>query len=56
VPSMSALCPAASRGGFHAQAFEKLADILDRLDAAIIVDDMSFPGADLHPYDSGTMA
>lgn len=30
----------------HAQ---KLADILDRLDAAKVVQDMSFPGADLHP-------
>lgn len=30
----------------HAQ---KLADILDRLDAAEAVKDMNFPGSDLHP-------
>lgn len=37
-----------SKKGIQAQHAQKLADILDRLDAAIDVTDMRFPGAELH--------
>ena len=37
-----------SRKGIQAQHAQKLADILDRLDAAKEVKDMNFPGSDLH--------
>ena len=38
-----------SKRGIHLRYAQKLADILDRLDAAHQVEDMRFPGADLHP-------
>jgi len=38
-----------SKKGIQPKHAQKLSDILDRLDAATIVEDMSFPGADLHP-------
>src|SRR5258706_15860636 len=38
-----------SKKGIQPKHARKLADILDRLDAAHVVEDMSFPGADLHP-------
>jgi toxin HigB-1 len=38
-----------SKKGIQPKHAEKLADILDRLDAAKAVEDMNFPGADLHP-------
>ena len=34
--------------GIQAQHAQKLADILDRLDAARDITDMKFPGSDLH--------
>jgi len=37
-----------AKKGIQAQHAQKLADILDRLDAAKDVTDMKFPGADLH--------
>jgi len=38
-----------SKKGIQPKHAQKLSDILDRLDAATIVEDMNFPGADLHP-------
>lgn len=38
-----------SKKGIQPKHAQKLADILDQLDAAKVVQDMSFPGADLHP-------
>jgi proteic killer suppression protein len=38
-----------SKKGIQPKQAQKLADILDRLDAVKAVHDMSFPGADLHP-------
>ncbi|MBI4715165.1 MAG: type II toxin-antitoxin system RelE/ParE family toxin [Nitrospirae bacterium] len=37
-----------SKKGIQPQHGQKLADILDRLDAAKVVKDMNFPGSDLH--------
>lgn len=37
-----------SKKGIQAQHAQKLADILDRLDASSDVTDMKFPGSDLH--------
>ncbi len=37
-----------SKKGIQAQHAQKLADLLDRLDAARDVTDMKFPGSDLH--------
>jgi len=37
-----------TKKGIQAQHAQKLADILDRLDAARDVTDMKFPGSDLH--------
>ncbi|MBI5746842.1 MAG: type II toxin-antitoxin system RelE/ParE family toxin [Nitrospirae bacterium] len=37
-----------SKKGIQAQNAQRLADILDRLDAARDVTDMKFPGSDLH--------
>jgi len=34
--------------GIQAQHAQRIADILDRLDASIVVQDMSFPGSGLH--------
>lgn len=38
-----------SKKGIQPKHAQKLSDILDRLDAAKVVQDMNFPGADLHP-------
>jgi proteic killer suppression protein len=38
-----------SKRGIQPRHAQKLADILDRLDAAHQVDDMRYPGSDLHP-------
>jgi len=38
-----------SKKGIQPKHAQKLSDILDRLDAATTVEDMNFPGADLHP-------
>lgn len=38
-----------SRKGIQPKQAGKLADILDRLHAAKVAGDMSFPGSDLHP-------
>jgi proteic killer suppression protein len=38
-----------SKRGIQPQYAQKLTDILDRLDAAQNVQDMAYPGADLHP-------
>jgi proteic killer suppression protein len=35
--------------GIQAKHAKKLADILDRLDAACFIEDMNYPGAQLHP-------
>lgn len=35
--------------GIQAKHTQKLADILDRLDAARIPQDMNYPGSDFHP-------
>lgn len=35
--------------GVRAEHVDKLIDILDRLDAAAIVNDMNYPGSKLHP-------
>ena len=37
-----------SKKGIQAQHAQKLADILDRLDASNSIKDMKFPGSDLH--------
>ncbi len=37
-----------SKKGIQAQHAQKLADLLDRLDAARDITDMKFPGSDLH--------
>lgn len=37
-----------TRKGIQSKHARKLADILDRLDAAKVVGDMNFPGSDLH--------
>ncbi len=37
-----------SKKGIQPQHAQRLADILDRLDAAKVVKDMNFPGSDLH--------
>ena len=38
-----------TKKGIQPKHAEKLADILDLLDAASEVEDMNFPGSDLHP-------
>lgn len=38
-----------SKRGIQPQYAQKLTDILDQLDAAEEVQDMAYPGADLHP-------
>jgi len=38
-----------SKKGIQAKHAQKLGDILDMLDAAKVVQDMNFPGSDLHP-------
>ncbi|MFC1679159.1 type II toxin-antitoxin system RelE/ParE family toxin [Elusimicrobiota bacterium] len=38
-----------NRKGVQAEHAGKLTDILDRLDAAAVVNDMNYPGSDLHP-------
>ena len=38
-----------SKRGIQPRHAQKLADILDRLDAAHAVQDMRYPGSDLHP-------
>lgn len=38
-----------AKKGINAAHAQKLADILDRLDAALHVSDMGYPGSDLHP-------
>lgn len=38
-----------SKKGIQPGQAQKLADILDRLDAAAIIGDMDYPGAVLHP-------
>ena len=38
-----------SKRGIQPRHARKLADILDRLDAAHQVEDMRYPGSDLHP-------
>ena len=38
-----------SKKGIPAEQAQKLEDILDRLNAASVVDDMDFPGSFLHP-------
>jgi len=43
-----------SKKGIQPKHEQKLADILDRLDAAKVVTDMNFPGSDLHQL-KGTM-
>ena len=37
-----------AKKGIQASHAQKLADILDRLDAAYVVEDMRYPGSDLH--------
>lgn len=37
-----------SKKGVNPDQAQKLTDILDRLDAAIKVEDMNYPGSDLH--------
>ena len=34
--------------GIQAQHTQRIADILDRLDASVVVQDMSYPGSGLH--------
>jgi toxin HigB-1 len=34
--------------GIQAQHTQRIADILDRLDASVVVQDMSFPGSGMH--------
>ena len=34
--------------GIQAQHSQRIADILDRLDASVVVQDMSYPGSGLH--------
>jgi proteic killer suppression protein len=38
-----------TKKGIKPQHAQKLADILDRLDAAIDIKDMNYPGSGLHP-------
>jgi len=38
-----------TKRGIQPRHADKLADILDLLDAAATITDMNFPGADLHP-------
>ena len=38
-----------SKKGIQPEQAQKLADILDRLDAATIINDMDYPGSLLHP-------
>jgi toxin HigB-1 len=38
-----------SKKGIQPKHAQKLADILDRLDASVVPEDMNFPGSDLHP-------
>ncbi len=38
-----------TKKGIQPNQAQKLADLLDRLDAAEMVNDMRFPGSDLHP-------
>ena len=38
-----------TKKGIQAKHTEKLGDILDRLHASAIVEDMKYPGSDLHP-------
>ncbi|MCP3933265.1 MAG: peptidase [Bacteroidetes bacterium] len=38
-----------TKKGIQAKHAKKLADILDRLDAACFIEDMNYPGAQLHP-------
>jgi proteic killer suppression protein len=42
-----------SKRGIQPRHAQKLADILDRLDAAQHVEDMRYPGSDLHPLHGG---
>ncbi len=44
-----------SKRGIQPRHAQRLADILDRLDAAQHVSDMRYPGSDLHPL-QGTLA
>jgi proteic killer suppression protein len=44
-----------SKRGIQPRHAQRLADILDRLDAAQYVSDMHYPGSDLHPL-QGTLA
>jgi proteic killer suppression protein len=37
-----------TKKGIHAEHLQKIADILDRLDAAKEIADMKYPGSDLH--------
>ena len=37
-----------AKKGIQAAHAQKLADILDRLDAAYVLEDMRYPGSDLH--------
>lgn len=46
---LEALFAAGSKRGIPPQYAQKLTDILDQLDAAQEVNDMAYPGADLHP-------
>ena len=43
-----------SKRGIQPIHARKLADILDRLDAAKVITDMNYPGSDLHPL-KGTL-
>jgi proteic killer suppression protein len=38
-----------TKKGIQAKHAKKLADILDRLDAALLIEDMDYPGSHLHP-------
>lgn len=42
-----------SRRGIRPEHAERLADVLDLLHRAVIVSDMAFPGAFLHPLKGG---
>ena len=38
-----------SKRGIQAKHAKRISDILDRLDASSVIEDMNFPGANLHP-------
>ena len=38
-----------SKAGLHASLAKKIGLILDRLDSAVELKDMNFPGSDIHP-------